>query len=145
MHKKILGLDFDGVLNGYQSGWIAAHFIPDPPVPGAIEFLEAALGAFDEVHIYSSRANGDGGVRAMQTWVKYWVEKTLPLERANQLLNSKNIVFATQKPPAMVMLDDRALTFTGKFPTMDELLAFKPWNHKETPEWPSPPLSSSSP
>lgn len=39
-----------------------------------------------------------------------------------------NIQFPTEKPPAMVTLDDRALTFTGVWPGMDTLLNFKPWN-----------------
>lgn len=37
------------------------------------------------------------------------------------------IGFPKHKPPAMVTLDDRALTFTGDWPSLDDLAAFKPW------------------
>jgi hypothetical protein len=36
----------------------------------------------------------------------------------------------TEKPPALVTIDDRAITFTGEWPAMAELLAFKPWNKR---------------
>jgi len=36
--------------------------------------------------------------------------------------------FVTEKPPALVTLDDRASTFTGTWPKVADLLAFKPWN-----------------
>jgi hypothetical protein len=34
----------------------------------------------------------------------------------------------TTKPPAHLTIDDRALQFTGAWPGMDEIAAFKPWN-----------------
>jgi len=40
------------------------------------------------------------------------------------------IDFPLMKPAAFVQLDDRAITFTGKFPDPKELLKFKPWNKK---------------
>ena len=35
------------------------------------------------------------------------------------------------KPPAMISIDDRAIQFDGNWPSVDELLKFKPWNKKE--------------
>ena len=40
------------------------------------------------------------------------------------------IGFPTVKPPAMVSIDDRALTFTGEWPAIETLKAFKPWNKR---------------
>ena len=40
----------------------------------------------------------------------------------------RQLSFPTQKPPAHVSLDDRAITFTGLFPDLEILRAFKPWN-----------------
>lgn len=42
----------------------------------------------------------------------------------------KEISWPLFKPPAMVTIDDRAITFTGEWPSIDALLAFKPWNKK---------------
>jgi len=32
------------------------------------------------------------------------------------------------KPAAFVTIDDRAITFTGQWPSVAEVMAFKPWN-----------------
>jgi hypothetical protein len=54
--KPILCLDFDGVIHSYSSGWKGAAVIPDPPVPGALPFIVAAMEKFT-VAIHSSRAS----------------------------------------------------------------------------------------
>ena len=41
---KTILLDFDGVIHSYTSGWKGAGVIPDPPVPGAIDFLRICRG-----------------------------------------------------------------------------------------------------
>ena len=125
MSKPILCLDFDGVLHSYTSGWRGAGIIPDKPVPGAFEFLKEATGEF-EVHIFSSRSNQEGGIKAMQTWLRIVVEETaimLPLWL-------DLIKWPTEKPPAHVTIDDRAITFTGVWPAIEDLKNFKPWNKK---------------
>jgi hypothetical protein len=136
--KPILCLDFDGVLYSYTSGWIEHDFIPDPPVPGAMQFLADAIKRFD-VKIYSSRSakKYDGGKRAMITWIQYWATKQLPNEEPdftrNAVINAicyNADAWPDEKPPAFLTIDDRALTFTGEWPTIEDLLAFKPWNKK---------------
>ena len=44
----------------------------------------------------------------------------------------ENIRWPASKPPAMVSIDDRSLTFTGEWPDMQTLLNFKPWNRKDS-------------
>lgn len=66
--RPLLALDFDGVIHGYQSGWQGAAIVPDPPVPGAIEFLHRAVERF-QVAIYSSRSGQPGGIDAMKGWL----------------------------------------------------------------------------
>jgi transcriptional regulator with XRE-family HTH domain len=130
--KPILCVDFDGVLHSYSSGWKGATVIPDPPVPGAIAFLYEAIFAFD-VHIYSSRSHQEGGIDAMQEWIHVhenaWRELQagmgLPLPKTALLLN---LHWPTEKPPAFLTIDDRAITFTGEWPAIDALRAFKPWH-----------------
>lgn len=123
MGKPILCLDFDGVIHSYSSGWKGADVIPDPPVPGAMDFIREALKSF-RVAIFSSRSNQPGGLDAMKDYIA---------------LNSEigfrdpivGLEWPLEKPPAMVAIDDRAITFTGEWPSIGNLLAFQPWNKKE--------------
>jgi hypothetical protein len=118
--KPILCVDFDGVLHAYTSGWQGADVVADGPVEGAIDFLRRA-GEFWDVQIYSSRSKDVGGIDAMQLWLlKHgWKPETDP-----------PLSFPTQKPAAFLTIDDRALTFEGKFWDPKDLLAFKPWNKR---------------
>lgn len=125
MGKPILCLDFDGVIHSYSSGWKGADVIPDPPVEGAIAFMLGALHHFDVV-IFSSRSNQRGGVTAMQNWLQHHAGATWYESPDGPGL--EDIRFVTEKPPALVTIDDRAITFTGTFPAIDTLKEFKPWN-----------------
>lgn len=126
MAKPILCLDFDGVIHSYSSGWKGATVIPDPPVPGAIDAIRRALEHFD-VQIYSSRSGQDGGINAMQEY--------LLLHSDDQKL-CEAVGWPDEKPPALITIDDRALTFNGDWSdpaySPEALLAFKPWN--KTPQ-----------
>ena len=54
------------------------------------------------------------------------------------------IEWPTEKPPAMVTIDDRALTFDGTWPEIEDLLAFQPWNKRPlgaTGTFPMPALN----
>lgn len=124
--KPILCLDFDGVLHSYSSGWKGADVIPDPPVPGAIAFLREAVKHF-RVAIFSSRSNQPGGIEAMCRWLGYHVLDQR-LSDQEELAWAGAIEWPTEKPPALVTIDDRALTFDGTWPDIAVLLAFKPWN-----------------
>lgn len=128
MSNPILCLDFDGVLHSYASGWQGAGNIPDPPVEGALEFLAEAIEHFD-VAVLSSRSHQPGGRQAMFHWLKrhLW-DRYGPADQSliNQIMD--NVRFVEEKPPAFVTLDDRAITFTGEWPSLEELKAFRPWN-----------------
>ena len=129
MSKPILCLDFDGVLHSYTSGWKGASIVPDPPVPGAIAFLREAVKHFD-VQIFSSRSNQDGGGYAMRSWLGDNIIKEEPGIIMQDPPWFAEIKWPTEKPAAMVTLDDRAITFTGEWPSMDTLLTFRPWNKR---------------
>lgn len=126
----ILCLDFDGVLHSYSSGWQGAAIIPDPAVPGAVEFLHGAVERF-RVAIYSSRSGQPGGIDAMRGWLTMNVLNVIDDRREAEHVLSL-IEWPTEKPAAMVTIDDRAVTFTGTWPSLDEIAAFKPWNKKPT-------------
>lgn len=149
--KPILCLDFDGVIHSYTSRWQGAAVIPDPPVPGALEFIVKALETY-EVAIFSSRSHQWGGKRAMKHWLRdnlivlgeaevateqWWLslvsehgcmEPWIVSNRdmANEIV--RQIKWPWFKPPAKVTIDDRALTFTGVWPDFAQIDAFKPWN-----------------
>lgn len=119
--KPILCVDFDGVIHSYSSGWKGAENIPDAPVPGALTFLQEALTTF-RVMIFSSRSATFAGRHAMQQWLeqhasreKWYHEWWLEIE------------WPEYKPSAFLTIDDRAWTFTGRWPSLSELTGFQPW------------------
>lgn len=116
--KYDICVDFDGVIHSYTSGWKGMDNIPDPPVARAFEFLAEAVQHFT-VNIYSSRSKDPMGLEAMQVWFK------------SQGLNPNifaQLKFPTQKPAAVMTIDDRAFCFKGEFPSMEWLKDFRPWN-----------------
>jgi hypothetical protein len=153
MTKPILCLDFDGVLHSYTSGWKGAANIPDPPVRGMVPFLHKAIQEFD-VQVFSSRTGQPGGVDAMRAWITTHVTRHYDCENhggapreaemAYAILDA--ISFPTEKPPAMVTIDDRAIQFTGEWPSIAWLKAFKPWYKRPfgaTGDFPMPAIDDS--
>lgn len=132
---KTLCLDFDGVLHSYESGWKGAENIPDAPVPGAMEFIIDALedGRFD-LAIYSSRSGQPGGIEAMQAWSVAYLGGYM--SGAGRLVREE-IQWPTSKPAAFLTIDDRAVCFTGRFPPLDWIDDFRPWNKLEPHKWPT--------
>ena len=136
MNKPILCLDFDGVIHSYASGWGGIDVIVDDPVPGVFEFLEKAVDEF-EVNIYGSRSNSPEGIKAMERWFSCCIENHYDAVGHHSLIPGgddkmykilKSVEFVTSKPSAFVTLDDRSITFKGIWPSVNELLNFKPWN-----------------
>ena len=161
MSKPTLVLDFDGVLHSYTSGWKGAAVIPDPPVPGALEFVVRALERF-EVAVLSSRSHQWGGRGAMKRWLhnhltwlggcdpsnvhdpsyrvpEWWsayIAKHSAMEPWDHEVDyaAKRVVREIKwpifKPAAIYTIDDRAHQFTGEWPTLETIAAFKPWNKR---------------
>ena len=139
MTKKIkhpiLSVDFDGVLHSYTSGWKGPRCIPDPPVPGAIDWLRSLLTDADcrcamaprfldfDVCVYSSRSRYIGARRAMKKWLGEQFEEAGHYWQLVELIR-----FPLMKPPAFLQIDDRAITFSGIFPTCEEMKNFRTWN-----------------
>jgi hypothetical protein len=118
--KPILVLDFDGVCHSYTSGWKGANVIPDPPVPGMWEALREYQAHF-EVNILSSRTHQPGGLQAMREW--FLNHASTPSQRVVFMA----LRFPTDKPPALITIDDRGITFTGTWPSLESLKNFRPW------------------
>lgn len=132
MVKRIY-LDFDGVFHIYPKSVyknnVLRNFKPTEIVgtivPGAIGFLEDLLFKIVdtdyEVNIFSGRSFSWGGRTAMKNWL---IEQGLLKDLV------KYIKFPLIKKPVHVIMDDRAISFTGTFPEIKELLNFKPWTYR---------------
>lgn len=152
---KIICLDFDGVLHSYTSGWNGATVIIDPPVEGALEWLAAAIrDKRFSISILSSRSSSIGSIGAMKKWlIKHYCRLAPSYDETPKWLQSiiaekafadpwedevkyavkklvDRISFPDKKPPAFITFDDRAVTFNGKFPSLDEVNDFLPWFKK---------------
>lgn len=125
--KPTLCLDFDGVIHSYTSGWKGVACIPDPPVPGAIRFIEAAQDAGWIVAVYSTRSRSLRGRWAMRRWLDRWAHEEMGCGTfTHDLLDA--IRWPWFKPSAFLTIDDRAITFTGEWPDPAGLFNFRPWN-----------------
>ncbi len=130
MPKKILCLDFDGVVHSYSSGWKGPRNIPDSPVDGALEFIEMMLTAQWDVCIFSSRGRYWGGRRAMRNWLRHHSGYDLggPWYASPVSPGLENVRFPLFKPSAYLTIDDRAVTFRGLWPSLEDCVRFTPWN-----------------
>ncbi len=125
---KILCIDFDGVIHSYKSGWKGIDIIPDPPVKGAIEWIcEMVMESNYCINIYSSRSKTPEGIVAMKRWMFDNISATdWDYDGITQII--EQIDYPTQKPPAYLTIDDRAICFRGTFPSIQELDNFMVWN-----------------
>ncbi|GGD43909.1 hypothetical protein GCM10011335_53180 [Aureimonas glaciei] len=136
MHKKLVAIDFDGVLHSYTTPWSDATTISDGPTPGAMAFLYDlhADGRFDTV-IVSSRCKEEEGRRAILYWLHQNLGRAFGEDMRADIMEPIQIV--AHRPPAHVTIDDRGLTFNGMWPDLDHIAAFKPWNKLPKKQRPS--------
>lgn len=140
--RKAIGLDFDGVLHSYTSGWKGVDVVADEPVPGAIGWLIGmCLYSPYDVFILSVRCNEVKGVEAMQEWLNEHIVRHLTsaahyqrMEEPDEAIADDHatilasIEYYVQKPKeCFIFIDDRAWQFNGTFPSLTELEHFKPW------------------
>ena len=126
-NKPILCLDFDGVIHSYEKGWQNGE-IYGTVTPGFFEWMEEAEEHF-RLMVYSSRSGSDAGRQAMREWL--WQEHAKWMHAGNgHKLARPPIEFPPDKPPAFLTIDDRAITFPGRWDWLppETLREFKPWN-----------------
>jgi hypothetical protein len=114
--RYTVAVDFDGVIHSYTTPWVNAWTIPDPPVEGAIDWLNEISKKF-EVVIFTTRGKEQIGRNAVLRWLK---------DRGFTGIAEVTAV----KPPALVYIDDRGYRFTGptSFPTAQQIHNLRPWN-----------------
>lgn len=130
--KRILCIDFDGVIHSYEKGWQDGK-IYGTVTPGFFEWVERVRDHFKLV-IYSSRSKADDGVIAMGVWLHEERNKWIAAGGQRNPTEPLEIEFATEKPPAWLTIDDRCIPFLGDWKAqslvVESLLRFKPWNQK---------------
>jgi 5'(3')-deoxyribonucleotidase len=123
MKKPIICIDFDGVIHSYEHGWQNGS-IYGTVTTGFFGWAAKAQEKFD-LYIYSSRSSTPEGIKAMDDWLK---------EQAHKHWDGPTIYFhfVSEKPPAWITIDDRAIQFKGNWLADDlninALANFKPWN-----------------
>lgn len=99
-----------------RSGWQGADVIPDSPVPGIKDAI-IEIRKHYRVVVVSSRCYQSVGIEAITAWL--------------QEHNIKVDDITDEKPPAVVIIDDRAITFDGKTEgLLEKIRNFKPWYKK---------------
>lgn len=126
--KLLLCLDVDATVHGYQSGWLGADRLPDPPVPGAMDAIRRYQDMF-RVALYSARTGQPGGLHAMRAWLHTHLVAAFGRDEGDRVFLA--VEWPLSKPPAHVTLDDRAVTFTGTWPALEALASFVPWNRRD--------------
>lgn len=151
--SNLLCLDFDGVIHAYTTPWQGADKIPDPSVPGAIEWLLQAFKRGYDIAIFSARSSQPGGIPAMRYWLKkeliLWLNKDRTLKdqiKITELADYKpqsddrqyevalwadgivnKVVWCTTKLPSKLYIDDNAHRFEGTWPSFDEVDKMESW------------------
>lgn len=115
--KPTVIMDFDGVIHSYKSGWKGVTVIPDPPVEGIREAIEKIRNYY-KVVVVSTRCFHPGGIDAINAYLD------------KHSIKVDGVV--AEKPPAIVSIDDRAITFDGDTGSLlEKIFNFVPWNRKE--------------
>lgn len=118
--KPRVVFDFDGVIHSYISPWRGAEDIPDAPVPGINDTIQALRKRGYEVVVCSSRCISYGGMVAVKQYLR------------KHSIEVDDVTF--EKVPALVYVDDRAVCFDGNScALLGKILNFKPWNKEAHP------------
>jgi 5'(3')-deoxyribonucleotidase len=109
-HKKIIAIDFDGVIHKYSGGWLDGT-IYDIANEGAFRAL-IKLGKNYKLVIFTTRAATPNQVEQIREWIKeQW--KNVPDLNRDDLKYLLSIEITNIKPLAFCFIDDRAIRFTN--------------------------------
>lgn len=129
--KPILCLDFDGVIHDYREGWRGGEIYGNA-TPGFFAWAVKAMRLFRLV-VYSSRSATPEGQTAMGEAIGKWSIDAIERGEVPSDFDwggfFPHLEFASEKPPAFVTIDDRALQFWGDWDQFDpeQLRGFTPW------------------
>lgn len=131
--KKILSVDFDGVIHDYTKGWDDGSIYGNV-TKGFWEWVIAVAPYFKLV-VVSSRAKSRRDVSDMIHWFEdQW---QLWLRANNTVMPMPDLEIWSEKPPAWATIDDRAIRFEGRWSdpalSVEALKDFKPWMLRDEP------------
>ena len=113
-NKPTVVFDLDGVIHSYSSGWRGEDCIPDPPVDGIDEAIDAIRKDGYRVVVVSTRCSSEAGKEAVERYLK---ENGIEVDAV-----------MAEKPPAICYVDDRAICFKGDASILPgQVRNFKPW------------------
>lgn len=126
--KMTVAIDVDGVLT--LAPYSTALRIDGPPREGAVEWLASLLrDSRIEVFLFTTRAAEASTRYVAQNALRCWLAEHGLEERLAACLN-----VIGHKAPAHVYIDDRGWHFDWRYPSADELVAFRPWWDSLFPE-----------
>ena len=126
-HEFRVAIDFDNVLHSYTSPWSASADISDPPLLGAIEWLERLAAEGARIILHSCRFtcwNPDaagfiaGDPEDVEAAVWEWLTKHGLSDVACERVSMWTWV---GKPYADAYVDDKAIAFCGDFYSVEKL------------------------
>jgi hypothetical protein len=112
--EKTVAIDFDGTIH---DGYGAATGQLGDPIPGAFEFLQKLLDEDFDVVIFTTRVHSPRQEQLLRDWFD-----------EHGFAEPDSLKISLEKPDARLYIDDRGYQFTGKFPSLDYIRSFSPWN-----------------
>lgn len=129
MNKQTICIDFDGVIHDYKEGWKDGTVYGEL-TPGFIDWA-AKMKEHYVLAIFSSRSKNSQTRSAMMNWLFEQLEKHQHEDPSWWSVGYNDFEFPSEKPPAVVYIDDRALRFDGNWSsgdlTPEAIRSFKPW------------------
>ena len=110
----MISIDFDGVIHDHSKCKFTNEWtIQGDLIPGAKEAINQLSEKYNVV-VISTRCNNPDGRYAVIKWLE---------------LHSINVYdVADYRPPSLITVDDRAITFNGNWnQTLEDIKRFKPW------------------
>ena len=116
--EKTIAVDFDGVIHDPYG---AALYQFGDPIRGAFKFLQALLDEDFDIVIFTTRVHSPRQEQIIRDWFE-----------DHGFAEPNSLKISLEKPAARLYIDDRGYQFTGKFPSIDYIRSFSPWNGEDS-------------
>ena len=122
---KTIAVDFNGVIHKYSKGWQDGK-IYDPILPGAIDGLKTLM--MDGYSVYILAVGPPALIATHMNSLELGIKFEVIPDRVVFWEKPFTVGVTDKKIPFFVMIDDRAIRFTGDWiKTIKEVRTFKTW------------------